>query len=847
MLSPTCSQLPYIPSTEVEAAAAELALKQKESKAAAPNVPPVYDYFVFVKDGTHRMVSKGSSEEKEVPCKWYECKKKGQGCKVKGSPPIKVVQKATGGLLKHLRICEGEQTWLTVRSKSKGSAVFRGANGELLIKLSFAELLPHHVKFVIYCFKTWDHFSKTRSPDFREYIESWEQRARLPQRQTCVKILFVIQHLIQQRLRTLLRMIKEMLGSPCCGFLDDIWSKRNCKQSFACARIPLAIDGELLDKFLASLSVPSLTKYAGTIVSCSPILKFSTLPSSRHSGHVIARWKALALQETDCLTVQDVSLATEDGASNNKKSNKLLRFPSIVCFPHDLQRCVLFGAGLTGKPCLNKALKEFQGRSSKMVGSFSRSGVATAALMDAQREDDSWDKVVTLSSPNATRWLGLHRQAMRNRELQPNISKALCGDETGKEDPEDVEHADILSASGSSRSGSEVPSANEASSDEDVIEARVRANKEFPLSHRLLTNAEFTLNRQWESMLAHPAEVSALLQSHDGTRLEEAHLFMMSLAQVMELPRVQLVSGRGPTESWDEVPAARLDQMFKDFRRIFVDQANTRFSLKGTPNEHILLALKMSPFVDTSADGAFGKRATQELMDAVYKTKLRARQIHLLSQMPAAAAATGPAADAADADAAHPSPRPGAAGSSASPGSAGGLPSGPKKRQKIGSLASAMHASGKARVESAADAVLKEEIEAYEKICSMVDHAKYQVEDDRYDLNAFWADHKKTLPIHYQVYLADCGSKRASSASVESVYSGATKLSDAADHLGDDVLAAYIFCHYNWGFDFLRPSIDEIVAEYKKMHGKEPPPEELEEEEGQGGGDQGGAGQEELE
>ena len=43
-------------------------------------------------------------------------------------------------------------------------------------------------------------------------------------------------------------------------------------------------------------------------------------------------------------------------------------------------------------------------------------------------------QVLSLASPNATRWLGLHRQAMRNRMLQPNIAEALCGDKAGKED-----------------------------------------------------------------------------------------------------------------------------------------------------------------------------------------------------------------------------------------------------------------------------------------------------------------------------------------------------------------------------------------------------------------------------
>ena len=75
------------------------------------------------------------------------------------------------------------------------------------------------------------------------------------------------------------------------------------------------------------------------------------------------------------------------------------------------------------------------------------------------------------------------------------------------------------------------------------------------------------------------------------------------------------------------VPALRLSSMFRDFRSIFSEELKTRFQLDGTPDEHVLLSLKMSPFIDTSTDGAFGKRATQELMNAIYKTKLRALAI----------------------------------------------------------------------------------------------------------------------------------------------------------------------------------------------------------------------------
>ena len=815
------SQLPYIPNSEVEAAAAALARQQPTAAAKTESVPAVYGYFTLVKKGTHMQEPKNGGEAQELPCEWWQCKKAGHRCKVKGSPPIKVVKKGTGGLLRHVRACEGEEAWLQVRSKSKGSKVFTSADGRLLTKLSFEELLPHHAQFVIYCFKAWDKFSKTRSPDFRAYIEGWEVRAALPARETCIKLLFIIKHLIKRSLHSLLSLVKKMIGSPCCGLLDDIWSKRNCKQSFACARIPLCIDGELLDKFLTSLRPSARPQYTGTVVSCSPLLTFSTLPSSRHSGHVIARWKTSAFTDTGVLTIKDVSLATEDGASNNKKSNRILRLPSVVCYPHDLQRCVLFGSGLTGKPCQNAPLRDFQARSSKMVGCFSRSGVATSALMDAQREDHSWDKVLGLASPNVTRWLGLHRQSQRNRELQPNICKALCGVEIGVEDEMDPE-VDIegLSDSGSSRSGNSEEEEDKGDIDDDAVEAAVRANKEFPLMHRLLTNDDFSLNCQYESVLASPAEVSALLQSHDGTRLEEAHTFMATLAQTMETPRLQVVSGRGQSESWDEIPATRLNQMFKDFRRIFVEQATQRFQLNGTPNEHVLLCLKMSPFIDSSPDGEFGKRATQELMAAVYKTKLRSRQLHLLSQTPSTSAA-------ATTNAGSPAPP-----ANPAPQAAHGATTAGKKRQKIGALATTMYAaSNKAAEQDASDQILKAEIEAYEKICSIIDHLKYLNPDaGRYDLNQFWAEHKKKLPIHYLVYLGDCASKRAASASVETVYSGATKLADGSEKLADDVLAAYIYCHYNFKFEFLRPTIDEIVAEYKKAHGNQPPEDSGDEE-----------------
>ena len=97
------------------------------------------------------------------------------------------------------------------------------------------------------------------------------------------------------------------------------------------------------------------------------------------------------------------------------------------------------------------------------------------------------------------------------------------------------------------------------------------------------------------------------------------------------------------------------------------------------------------------------------------------------------------------------------------------------KRMKISSMSSEMYLPPK-RVGNAneADTAIMAEIDSYTHICATFDASQYvdPKNDDRYDILRFWDAHKKILPIHYHVFLGDCGSKRASSASVETVYSG---------------------------------------------------------------------------
>ena len=71
---------------------------------------------------------------------------------------------------------------------------------------------------------------------------------------------------------------------------------------------------------------------------------------------------------------------------------------------------------------------------------------------------------------------------------------------------------------------------------------------------------------------------------------------------------------------------------------------------------------------------------------------------------------------------------------------------------------------------------------------------------------------------------------KGASASVESVFSGVKRLlGEFAATMSPEVLELYVFIHYNWKYDFMRPSIDEIVKAYLKAYGNEPMPEDVEE------------------
>jgi hypothetical protein len=149
--------------------------------------------------------------------------------------------------------------------------------------------------------------------------------------------------------------------------------------------------------------------------------------------------------------------------------------------------------------------------------------------------------------------------------------------------------------------------------------------------------------------------------------------------------------------------------------------------------------------------------------------------------------------------------------------------------------------------------VVKLEEAKYASLCVAVinDRSPWMV-DDIFDQSMFWAQQKNTLPVHYALWVAEVGCCKVASANVETVFSGAGKISNKSRTLDPQLLSDYAFLHYNYKYDWLRPTLEEIVAAYKKLYGPQArnsdhesdgsssggeDKEEEEEEEAEGGGE----------
>ena len=63
---------------------------------------------------------------------------------------------------------------------------------------------------------------------------------------------------------------------------------------------------------------------------------------------------------------------------------------------------------------------------------------------------------------------------------------------------------------------------------------------------------------------------------------------------------------------------------------------------------------------------------------------------------------------------------------------------------------------------------------------------------------------------------------------METVFSGAGRISNKSCTLSAEILSNYCFCHYNFKYDWLRPTHAEIIKAYTKLYGQLPTEEDLE-------------------
>ena len=415
--------------------------------------------------------------------------------------------------------------------------------------------------------------------------------------------------------------------------------------------------------------------------------------------------------------------------------------------------------------------------------------------------------------------------AKRNRQLKGAICVALTGDAQGEcdEDPAGLETT--------SDAGSESES-DAASEGEEQEHANNIANKQYPLAHRCLSNTEFRYNDLFESVLDRAKEVTMLVQDEkdgwgEGLDIGVAWLAVKEMRDEACAERLEVVSGAGDDETWKEISGTSLPQMFQKFRKVFAKELTKRFLLDTTPSRHVQLALQMNPTVNVSADGPLlaGKSAFCECMYAEYRRALKRQALQQASQAARPAAANAPDPADANATAVNTTDVNTTDAALAAPAAAHTPPPAPqppakRRRSLLGAVA--VKQAGEVAVQdedtSLLDLKVSAEIEKFEQLrCKTL--AKGLDGHDyfgttRFNLRAFWADHKTILPTHYAVYLAEVGCKKAAAANVEFVFSGAGKFTSEAPSTGAKLLQRMVKLHYNWKYPFLRPTMEKIIGRY---------------------------------
>lgn len=791
------------------------------STAEAQNAA-ILKHFELVNTGTHMQKSKKTGQLVEVQCSWYRCIQ--TGCRRSASDLIREVGKGTGQLFRELKKCN-PTLHRELRMVSRHSKLVRGEDGEEVELMPFKEALIHHVRFVKWCIADWQPFARCRSKALQGYLRSLNPRAGLPHRNTCVKILGLLRNLSDIRLKRMISSHAAKFKEPFAGSTSDIWSTRSCRESYFCMRVSLVLEPDTIWSISKSQMRPP------GLIEVSPMIAFQVFKNTTHSAPVIKRYKVSALRDY-AMTPSSLCLMTEDGASNNKKSAKLMRAAFKVCVPHDLQRSILFAAGIAGSTSLNSDLKAFINAASRMAAAPHRSTKTSFRLQKAQVDEGTRkSRALVTETKNTTRWTGLYRMARKNRILEKPLTLALTGSDTGvaTEDPadpvsSDSDREDKVTADSSDDEGE--ASCCTSSDDEVAIAANQAASKEFPLAHRLLDQRGFKNNALLQSVLHHPHEVCLLLQKAEGVGLSTAWQLLRVLHDGCKQSKLMVVSGTSAEGVWKDFHEGTLPEMFKKFRSILSEQLESRFHVHSTPDKYTLLALAMDPTVNTSSeDGIFkSASAAQALMEAEYRRALRKRAPQKGSSSDSTPSNQGSSsladgAEAAQVNRQNPSTISKTAekpkeGSGKRPASVLSLMAGPTAKKN-----STVHLG-----RESTDADLEKEVDTFATISGALQaegvSSRFYVKG-MFSHSDFWLHHRSILPIHYKVFITQVGCAKAASANVETVFSGVGGMLAKAASMGSDLVADYAICHHNFKYPWLCPDDADVVKAYTAMYGKD--------------------------
>ena len=83
--------------------AAAPTLVPSDAANETPQRPPIYSEFELVSEGTHEVTSQKTGTKTKAKAEFWKCKNSGGQCKYR--QPIKVVNKASGKLFAHLKVC----------------------------------------------------------------------------------------------------------------------------------------------------------------------------------------------------------------------------------------------------------------------------------------------------------------------------------------------------------------------------------------------------------------------------------------------------------------------------------------------------------------------------------------------------------------------------------------------------------------------------------------------------------------------------------------------------------------------------------------------------------------------